>query len=211
MPEPTMGEMARWTFYQRFIAGRTKDIDPRHVEAWMRLEHPVLDGLSRTEFTEAMYAALRTTLEQAEHDDVKERAIRNLGHFKDQQSVPLLIKNLEKPGIVRRAAALALAEIGLPAAAPAKPSVSDTILAVKVKTLEGKVAEKDKEIDSLKKEVEKLQKALEDSAGGAMGAIGGMSEGAVSELEFDFDAYAAEHFERMERTVAEPGFRAALG
>jgi hypothetical protein len=42
MPEPTMGEMARWTFYQRFIAERTKDIDPRHVEAWMRLEHPTL-------------------------------------------------------------------------------------------------------------------------------------------------------------------------
>ena len=58
MPEPTMGEMARWTFYQRFIAERTKDIDPRHVEAWMRLEHPTLDGLSRAEFTEAMYAAL---------------------------------------------------------------------------------------------------------------------------------------------------------
>ena len=48
MPEPTMGEMARWTFYQRFIAERTKDIDPRHVEAWMRLEHSTLDGLSRT-------------------------------------------------------------------------------------------------------------------------------------------------------------------
>ena len=58
MPEPTMGEMARWTFYQRYIAERTKDIDPRHVEAWMRLEHPTLDGLSRQEFTEAMYAAL---------------------------------------------------------------------------------------------------------------------------------------------------------
>jgi hypothetical protein len=43
---------------QRFIAERTKDIDPRHVEAWMRLEHPTLDGLSRQEFTEAVYAAL---------------------------------------------------------------------------------------------------------------------------------------------------------
>ena len=63
MPEPTMGEMARWTFYQRYIAERTKDIDPRHVEAWMRLEHPTLDGLSRQEFTEAMYAALATALD----------------------------------------------------------------------------------------------------------------------------------------------------
>jgi hypothetical protein len=63
MPEPTMGEMARWTFYQRFIAERTKDIDPRHVEAWMRVEHSTLDGLSRTEFTEAMYAALAAALD----------------------------------------------------------------------------------------------------------------------------------------------------
>ena len=47
MPEPTMGEMARWTYYQRYIAERTRDIDPRHVEAWMRVEHPTLDGLDR--------------------------------------------------------------------------------------------------------------------------------------------------------------------
>ena len=58
MGEPTMGEMARWTFYQRFIAENTKDIDPRHVEAWMRLAHPTLDGLSRSEFLAAMYEAL---------------------------------------------------------------------------------------------------------------------------------------------------------
>ena len=29
----------------------------------MRLEHPTLDGLSRPEFTEAMYAALATALD----------------------------------------------------------------------------------------------------------------------------------------------------
>ena len=38
------------TFYQRRIARRTSDIDPRHVEAWMRLEHPTLDGLSAAAF-----------------------------------------------------------------------------------------------------------------------------------------------------------------
>lgn len=38
------------TFYQRLIARRTNDVDPRHVEAWMRLEHPTLDGLSRAAF-----------------------------------------------------------------------------------------------------------------------------------------------------------------
>jgi hypothetical protein len=33
---------------------------------------------------------------------------------------------------------------------------------------------------------------------------------AVSELEFDFAGYAAECFERLERTAAEPRFRRAL-
>ena len=58
MSEPTMGEMARWTFYQRFIAEHIRDTDPRHVEAWMRVAHPTLDGLSRSEFLAAMYEAL---------------------------------------------------------------------------------------------------------------------------------------------------------
>ena len=42
-------------------------------------------------------------------------------------------------------------------------------------------------------------------------AMWGVVQDVVSELEFDFEAYAAEHFERMERTAAEPGFRSALG
>jgi hypothetical protein len=63
MPEPTMGQMARWTFYQRFIAEQIRDVDPRHVEAWMRIEHPTLDGLSRAEFSNAMYAALAAALD----------------------------------------------------------------------------------------------------------------------------------------------------
>jgi thiamine kinase-like enzyme len=42
-------------------------------------------------------------------------------------------------------------------------------------------------------------------------AMWGVVQSAVSELDFDFDGYAAEHFERMGRTAAEPGFRAALG
>ena len=63
MAEPTMGEMSRWTFYQRFIAEHVTDTDPRHVEAWMRVEHPTLDGLSRQEFTDAMYAALAAALD----------------------------------------------------------------------------------------------------------------------------------------------------
>ena len=39
----------------------------------------------------------------------------------------------------------------------------------------------------------------------------GVVQSAVSELDVDFHAYAAEHFERMERTAAEPGFAAAIG
>ena len=41
-------------------------------------------------------------------------------------------------------------------------------------------------------------------------AMWGVVQSVVSELDFDFDAYAAEHFERIARTEAEPGFRAAL-
>ena len=41
-------------------------------------------------------------------------------------------------------------------------------------------------------------------------AMWGVVQGVVSELDFDFAGYAAEHFERMERTAAEPAFRRAL-
>jgi thiamine kinase len=41
-------------------------------------------------------------------------------------------------------------------------------------------------------------------------AMWGVVQRAVSSLDFDFDAYAREHFERLERTAAEPAFRAAL-
>jgi thiamine kinase-like enzyme len=41
-------------------------------------------------------------------------------------------------------------------------------------------------------------------------AMWGVVQSAVSELDFDFRAYAAEHFERLERTAASPRFVAAL-
>jgi thiamine kinase-like enzyme len=41
-------------------------------------------------------------------------------------------------------------------------------------------------------------------------AMWGVVQQAISELDFDFAAYAAEHFERLGRTAAEPRFRAAL-
>jgi thiamine kinase-like enzyme len=42
-------------------------------------------------------------------------------------------------------------------------------------------------------------------------AMWGVVQTVVSELDFDFDGYAATHFERMARTASEPGFRRALG
>jgi thiamine kinase-like enzyme len=41
-------------------------------------------------------------------------------------------------------------------------------------------------------------------------AMWGVLQATVSTLDFDFAAYAAEHFERLRRTAAEPEFRAAL-
>ena len=70
-----------------------------------------------------MLAKVREVLANSSYDDVKVRAIRNLAHFKDKESVPLLIKELDKPGVVRAQAATALAAIGLPAAEPAKPAL----------------------------------------------------------------------------------------
>jgi thiamine kinase-like enzyme len=42
-------------------------------------------------------------------------------------------------------------------------------------------------------------------------AMWGVVQQGISELDFDFEAYANEHFERLERTAADPAFRDALG
>ena len=42
-------------------------------------------------------------------------------------------------------------------------------------------------------------------------AMWGVVQQGISELEFDFEAYANEHFERLERTAADPAFQEALG
>ena len=39
-------------------AGRVGAADPRHVEAWMRLEHGCLNGLSRSQFAAEVGIAL---------------------------------------------------------------------------------------------------------------------------------------------------------
>ena len=42
-------------------------------------------------------------------------------------------------------------------------------------------------------------------------AMWGLVQQAVADIDFDFAGYAAEHFERLEQTAAEPRFRDALG
>ncbi len=42
-------------------------------------------------------------------------------------------------------------------------------------------------------------------------AMWGVVQSAVSELDFDFDSYASEHFERLRRTAETAMFRGALG
>ena len=52
------------SYYQQAIRetmaslGRIGAANPRHVEAWMRLEHGVLSGLSRSRFTAEVKVAL---------------------------------------------------------------------------------------------------------------------------------------------------------
>ncbi len=70
-----------------------------------------------------MLPALRDVYAKTTHDDVKERVLLNLGAFKDAASVPLMVQALDEAGIVRRAAARALAHIGSPAADAAKPKL----------------------------------------------------------------------------------------
>jgi thiamine kinase-like enzyme len=41
-------------------------------------------------------------------------------------------------------------------------------------------------------------------------AMWGVVQQAVSQLDFDFEGYARHHFERLERTAADPGFQEAL-
>jgi hypothetical protein len=41
-------------------------------------------------------------------------------------------------------------------------------------------------------------------------AMWGVVQQAISELDFDFADYANEHFERLQRTAADPAFAAAL-
>lgn len=76
---------------------------------------------------DAMLQALRNAYAQTSHEDVKERILLNLGLFEDAKAVPLMIQALDEKGIVRRAAARALAHIGSPLADPAKPKLLEVL------------------------------------------------------------------------------------
>jgi HEAT repeat protein len=72
---------------------------------------------------EPQLAALRAAYAKSEHEDIKERILLNLGKGKDKQALELMIGALDEPGIVRRSAARALAQLGSPAADAAKPKL----------------------------------------------------------------------------------------
>jgi hypothetical protein len=62
--ERAVAKVARKTPYTDTIVARLvrmgrKEVDPRHVEAYMRLEHPTLDGLTKYGFTQEMKIALQ--------------------------------------------------------------------------------------------------------------------------------------------------------
>lgn len=87
----------------------------------------VFDEAAALEDPAARNAALRNVLENAQFEDVKQRAIMNLGHFHDAGAVPLLIQALDDAGVVRRSAAWALAQIGSPDADTAKPKLLEVL------------------------------------------------------------------------------------
>ena len=86
-----------------------------------------LDEIAQMENRSEMLAALRTELGNTDFPDIEQRIIMNLGHFRDTDAVPLLIAKLDEAGVVRRSAAWALGEIGLPAAASAKAKLLEVL------------------------------------------------------------------------------------
>ncbi|MCB9612005.1 MAG: HEAT repeat domain-containing protein [Sandaracinus sp.] len=98
----------------------------RHMQASdSRME--VFEPIAAMEDAEQRNSALRNALENAEFEDVKIRAIRNLGHYRDANSVPQLIQALDGTPQVRRDAAWALARIGSPAADQAKAKLLEVL------------------------------------------------------------------------------------
>lgn len=52
-------------------------LDPRHIEAYMRLEHPTLDGLSRAQFSDEVSIGIACV--DADGEDNAERCAQSFG------------------------------------------------------------------------------------------------------------------------------------
>ena len=89
-----------------------------------------LEEIGTMENRAEMIAALRTEYRETTFRDVKSRILKNLGAFHDVESLPIMIEALETPGVVRRDAAWAIEQIGLPGAASAR----DPLMAVLPRT-----------------------------------------------------------------------------
>lgn len=50
-------------------AGRVGAADPRHIEAWMLIEHSTLDGLSREQFAAEVEVALQCVASSTESEN----------------------------------------------------------------------------------------------------------------------------------------------
>ncbi len=70
---------------------------------------------------------VRAVYNRYHSENVRMSARRILAGLKDPQAVPMLIDGLAIPGVARAQAALGLAEIGLPAAAPAKERLLEVL------------------------------------------------------------------------------------
>ena len=58
-------------------------VNPRHVEAWMRCEHPTLDALSRPQFAAEVAAGVACAQEAPA--DLSERLAHSYGVRRDEQ------------------------------------------------------------------------------------------------------------------------------
>lgn len=97
---------------------------------WQRSETAmdVFDPIREMEDASQRNAALREVLTNSDFEDVTIVAIKNLGHFRDAEAVPLLIEQLDSSSdLVRREAAWALMRIGPPAADAAKPKLLEIL------------------------------------------------------------------------------------
>lgn len=71
MPQPT------YQTYAQRIRAAAPAFDPRHIEAYMRLEHSTLDGLSREQFAAEIVMAAMCIAEGG--TDAAERLARSFG------------------------------------------------------------------------------------------------------------------------------------